>query len=634
MKAPSGNASYELAYTRLSADDEASVYVFNIGKTSGFVVTSADDEFPALLGYSDKGSFNVSDAPPAFLWWLGQYADEQAWALSHQATRADGQEAQERENIPFLVKTRWNQSYPYNENCPVYNGRRSVTGCIATAMAQIMKYHEYPEKGDGAHYYKYRNDSIACDFESTVFEWSLMRDGYEDETGVSDEQREAVARLMFACGVSVDMQYTPDESDSYDYLIPYALREYFKYDNDIKYFPRADFTVDQWADTIYSELRNKRPVIVSGQAPGGGHVFICDGYEDGYYHFNWGWGGMCDGNFLLSNLSPYQQGVGGYNGGYNSNQYIIYNIKKPDGGEATTYQLLTSGGLRMDDSQLGDYIKVALSDGGLIYLAYPKTEKIELMLKFTDADGNTYYGVRQTLDFHGTENGVSSGYSGFYMRLPDKSELQPGEYSVTLAYVAPAGNYVDVPFSAQVNSYVNMTVGENGKVTCTSGAPEEEIVLRVEELYAVDKVVSGETTKYFIKVVNESPYPYTGDRIAIRFYNQGSEEVLSQIELALTLAADETYTNNYYFKVDLPDGYVYDMRCFDAYGYPISGVFSLPVGMAEDEVGMIESIGDHLDVYTISGTLLRHAADMEYVRSLPHGVYIISTATESHKLIK
>lgn len=631
-KVASNSDSYKLVYTETIPGGIETLYIFEREGNRGFVVASADDTFPAILGYADSGSFDYKSAPPAFKWWLNQYSAEEEWGLNHPVPLVAKARIADRKDIPALVKTQWNQSYPFNDDCPEYDGRRSVTGCIATAMAQVMNYHQYPDKGVGQHSYEYGKDTISYDFSKAYFDWDKMLDSYKENDESTPEQRQAVAKLMYACGVSVDMQYTPKESDSYDYLIPYALTEFFDYDRDILYRKRADYTGEQWADLIYAELSESRPVILSGLAYQGGHDFVCDGYEDNYFHINWGWGGLCDGFFLLSSLNPEQQGIGGYTGGYNTNQSAVLNIKKPTGAAASTYNLFVSGGLDMKDTELGGAVAIAIRSDGSIYLASPRAAHIDLMLKFVSDSGDVIYGDPQRLEFSATKGGNSYGYSGFTMRMPNKDSLNPGNYKVTLAYVAPDGNYVDLSFPVQTNSYVNMEVEANGKVNCSVGQPEEEIVLKVDELYATSEVEAGKTSEYHLAISNNSPYSYTSDYISIKLYHPDTDECLEEWQVSVMLGANESYSINFHYAVDVPDGFTYDMKCYDAYGNLI-GTFKLPVGV-ENEVDSVAAIDQLSDVYTLSGVLLKQGVGREYITLLPSGVYLIRSKGRSLKIVK
>ncbi|MDE6085156.1 MAG: C10 family peptidase, partial [Muribaculaceae bacterium] len=287
MRAPDV-AQYQLTYTESSGSKDI-LYVFNVG-SNGFVITSADDRLPAKIGYSDSGTFDLSNMPPQLKGWLEEYASEATYFFSHedQYKQIDAR-ASSRANISALLTTKWNQDAPFNNDCPIDNGGKCVTGCVATAMAQVINYHKYPTVGSGTHSYQWNGKTLTFDYGSTNFDFANMLDSYD--SGATQVQNAAVAQLMYACGVSINMKYTSRESGAYDIDIPYALKTYFNYDPGVRLLKKIYYSNEDWEDLVYNELAENRPVIYSGQATNGGHEFVCDGYEDGYFHINWGWGG-------------------------------------------------------------------------------------------------------------------------------------------------------------------------------------------------------------------------------------------------------------------------------------------------------------------------------------------------------
>jgi len=221
-----------------------------------------------------------------------------------------------------MIQTQWNQGAPYNNNCPVISETRTVTGCVATAMAQVMKFHQYPTETTLTipGYTTTTKDKdknsyslTVAGLDATTFSWSDMTSTYtSSSTGTAAD---AVAKLMQYCGVSLHMRYglsANGGSSAYNANIPEALKVFFGYDGTTTYAQRQHYSYAEWVDMIYAELAASRPVILGGQSTGGGHSFVCDGYaSDDYFHINWGWGGSSDGYFRLSALNPYDQGIGG-----------------------------------------------------------------------------------------------------------------------------------------------------------------------------------------------------------------------------------------------------------------------------------------------------------------------------------
>ena len=458
----SGDAALRPVYTQ-SAGSLPAAYVFDT--RSGYMVVSADDVAAPLLGYADEGSFDAANIPDNLRYWLESYASEIAWARDNgveparsRASRAD------RAPIAPLVKTQWNQGSPYNNYCPIYNGSRSVTGCVATAMAQVMKYYNYPAKGTGSHSYTTKTLKISqsMDFSSTSFRWTSMADSYGSFSSTS--QKNAVATLMHACGVSVDMDYTPNESGAPSMNVASALANYFGYDKGVRYLMRDYYGMAEWEELVYNQLVEFGPVQYSGSNTSAGHSFVCDGYSaDGYFHFNWGWGGMSDGYFLLTALDPTSQGIGGSTAGYNSGQDIIANVATS--GEGKMYeQMLIDGDFKIDTPQVqkGGYVVIVAN--AYNYSIAPISGFYGL--KFTASDGSVTYAEAP----QGYSNvAVLSGYGGWYVRMPS---LAAGTYTVTPAWKSTTGEWFDIRAKVSAVKSYTATVSGNTAVFTADSAPQ------------------------------------------------------------------------------------------------------------------------------------------------------------------
>ncbi len=332
-------------------------YIINIGNDEGYVVVAGDDRARTILAYSDKGSLDNADMPEACRFWLSQYSIE-INSLSKEEGSYNASEypaSEKTEVIEPLIQTKWDQKYPYNMFCPeTAYGLRCVTGCVATATAQVMRYYSYPTQATGKVVYADKNQEIerTLDF-STLdpFDWDNMTLEYNEYSNAA--QCNAVANLMKAVGYGVKMQYSPETSMAYHRSSGEALINYFGYDKNLHLYERALMSSKEWEDIILSELSAGRPIIYDGRNPDMGHTFICDGYDgNGLYHFNWGWSGLSDGYFSLTALNPGQQSTGGSTSGYNDNQAIVCNIA-PAGREDSESQrdyLLTINILYLRDA--------------------------------------------------------------------------------------------------------------------------------------------------------------------------------------------------------------------------------------------------------------------------------------------
>lgn len=341
-------------------------FVFTNGDAAGFVIVAADDCVLPILAYSFHEYFNLSENKNV-QYWLSGYQVQidfcrrknlcpskkvilEWYRLSSDSTIITPTSLT---NISPLLSTVWDQSPYYNDMCP-YNsqyGQRTVTGCVATAMAQVMRYWEHPTTGQGSHqYWSARYGMLSADFGNTTYDWQNMPNAINaSSTAV---QKNAVATLMYHCGVAIEMRYgVASEGGSGAYLIDYsdygyspepctqlALVDYFGYSDSIQSKVRLFYSDDQWKLFIKTELDANRPVLYAGSDDEGGHCFVCDGYNSSetHFHFNWGWGGYCDGYYTLANLAPGTGGTGG-NATYtfNQNQEILIGVK-PMGGTTDT----------------------------------------------------------------------------------------------------------------------------------------------------------------------------------------------------------------------------------------------------------------------------------------------------------
>ena len=360
----------------LTASEAPALYVISRGENQGFVIVSADDVAAPLLGYSDE-AVDFDNLPENFKWWLSQYQGEISAAVAADADTYAETAPANRANIAPLVTTRWNQDSPYNDLCPTLGSTRCPAGCVATAMAQVINYHKYPEKGIGSHRYRWNGQNLSFDFANTTFEWDKMLDSYAGGAGTA-EQRNAVATLLYGCGVSVDMGYRAEASGAQSSDVPAAMREYFGFDKGVHFESRYVSTVREWEDKVYDQLENVGPVYYSGRGESGGHAFVCDGYMDGLFHFNWGWGGMSDGYFRLNALVPGSQGIGGNSDGFNTDQGIIVGAQKPkEGSELPAPYIVctTDLGCRISASN------IVLTSSFINYTPYTVTGRFGLELR-------------------------------------------------------------------------------------------------------------------------------------------------------------------------------------------------------------------------------------------------------------
>ena len=336
-------------------------YIFNF-QNKGFVIVSADDVLTPIFGYSDQNNFTSNDMPAQVVKWLEGYKEQVRYSITNNlaanstiteqwndllsgtlpvSTGTDiPNSPSKRASVSPLLSTKWNQSPYYNALCPLDNasGQRTVSGCVATAMTQVMKFWNYPTQGTGNHTYSHsKYGNLSANFGATTYNWSSM-------PNTVTSTNNAVATLTYQVGVSVDMNYgigSTGGSGAYvissrspvTHCTEYALKTYFGYKNTLQGIERVNYSQTNWINLLKAELNASRPIIYAGFGSGGGHCFVADGYDNNdYFHFNWGWGGNADGYFNINALNPGSLGTGGGSGGFNSGHQAVIGIEPPSGG--------------------------------------------------------------------------------------------------------------------------------------------------------------------------------------------------------------------------------------------------------------------------------------------------------------
>jgi len=352
------NLKTEMLYTEQdTARQHPYFYVFNRGNNQGFIIVSADERSKSILGYSDTGSFDVDNIPPEMKKWLRIYQGElkeltltpdslmKIASSQFVLSKASSETARSFAPAvaPLLGDINYSQKFPYNGYCPQIGGQPCVTGCVATGAAQIMRYWKYPVEPTGkSHSYIYNGQQIGTTF-NTRYDWDNMLSTYGSSTG-SPQQQQAIARLMADAGIACDMAYSPNASGANTGTMAMALINYFGYDQGVVPYVRNNMTEADFEYHLKKELNEGRPVLVAGNGAGGGHCFVCDGYDqNGLFHINWGWNGVSNGYFQMCNLNPYTLGTGGGAGGGFSDQVEFYGgIQPPTGKSQATLNLTFS----------------------------------------------------------------------------------------------------------------------------------------------------------------------------------------------------------------------------------------------------------------------------------------------------
>lgn len=338
----SADAALKLVYTAtipMERSIEPAYYIFERSAGAGFVIIAGDDAVEPIIGYSLENPIDVSDLPPALIGFLKGHEDRIRYVKTHPTPPSSSIQSKWSDDasqrtaaaviqviVEPLIKTRWNQGDPYNAKCPSLR----PTGCVATTMAQIMRYWNFPATGQGSNSYTPPGFPVqSANFGATTYDWKSMTNTYSAASSAT--AKAAVALIMYHCGVGVNMKYTPTGGSSASiYSAANAYKTYFRYTSNPAVEAASDNTVIGFRNKLIAELNNFRPVEMRGGGEGegaitraGGHAWICDGYDnDNAFHMNWGWGGGSDGYFKLSDLTP-----GGKD--FSNDVKIIISLEKP-----------------------------------------------------------------------------------------------------------------------------------------------------------------------------------------------------------------------------------------------------------------------------------------------------------------
>lgn len=315
-------------------------YVFNINN-EGFVMVAAEDNVVPVLGYSFESIWSGDHFPVQLNDWAENYKDQilyhrnhqtqaspeitQAWRHLSTINQAELTTLSGTKSVTPLIISAWDQGAFYNELCPsdaLGPGGKVWAGCVATAMAQIMYYYRYPLQGNSSHTYNSSYGNLSANFGATTYRWDEM-------LNCLTASNIPVATLIYHCGVSVNMGYSPNGSGASSQSAANSLKNYFKYSSSLSYKSKSGYSDANWASLLRTELDAKRPVYYDGYGNQGGHAFNVDGYQGtNYFHFNWGWSGAYNGYFYLTNLNPggddFTNGQGAITGIYPGSGYPYY----------------------------------------------------------------------------------------------------------------------------------------------------------------------------------------------------------------------------------------------------------------------------------------------------------------------
>lgn len=530
-------------------EDVPLYYVFNINSQDGFVMVTADDAAMPVMGYATEGTFDPSIKASNFEKWMEGYKEEMRYIIENNieatpeiteqwATLSKGIINYNGRSIssvnPLLGAIKWNQSPVWNDLCPYDNaaGKRSVVGCVATAMAQIMKYWAHPAQGTGFHSYNHSTyGTQSANFGNTTYNWASM----PNTVGNAES-----AKISYHCGVAVDMMYSPDGSGAYSDDAATALKDYFGYKTSLQYVARSNYTTSSWKAMLKADLDANRPLYYAGSGSGGGHAFVCDGYNaSDYFHYNWGWGGAYDGYFSVDALNPSGVGTGGGSGGFNSNHRAIRGIEPLAGGGG-------GGGAAADM-----YIYTAMSLNPISPITYGNTFTVNTAVANTS--GNNFTGEITAALLDASNNFVA------YIETKTGFSLNTGLFSnltFSSSGMSPApvpGNYNIVLYQKQTGAANWSTIDDNGSILNTIPITIQAINSGGMNLYAAmtpstTNIVLGQTASVSANFHNTSGTNFSG-KFSIDVHDMEGNWVMAIEEKTMSLNAGNVYTSPLVFSM-------------------------------------------------------------------------------------
>lgn len=493
---------------RSESEQKPYYYVFNYGDNAGFVIVSGNDQAKEVLGYSNQGSFDVNNLPANFENWLTGYQTEIEYLYSSEAEDSkyikkeysiSNAEASFATSVsPLLGSLLWDQGSPYSDLCPSVETTKTAVGCVATAMAQIMYYHKWPLKGTGTCAYTTRTNQFNINVAlGGTYDWENMTPYYNATS--TDTQRNAVATLMYHCGVAVEMDYDiapKGGSGAYSSDAASALKTNFGYNPNLKYYRRDYTPINEWIDIIKVELNSNRPVFYHGNGTGGGHAYVCDGYDtNDFFHFNWGWSGSSNGYFQLTALNPSSLGSGGGSGGYNYQQGIITEIQK-ETSDTPMAPYFSVGTITTEATTISRTETFPLSSPYMINLGF-ESATVKLGWALYDSNDNfvTYLGL-STSSTLSPGKGYNLGHSA--LKIP--TNVPAGNYKIyaVASYSNETKRSICVS-NVGIPNYVNATVTSDIIIfNNPSLLPDLELI----DVSPVGNVYSGKTGRFRVTIKN------------------------------------------------------------------------------------------------------------------------------------
>ncbi len=542
----------EFMHKEATVDNAVMYYVFNLKNAEGYVIVVADNACFPILAYSTESKFEVKNMPIQLNKWLWHRAKEIAY-IRKRGFEADDEirqawknlekpsavaRTERTEGVNPLMTTKWNQSPFYNDLCPrdsrasADDGNRTVTGCVATAIAQIMKYHNHPQKGQGIYSYTHpKYGRLSADFGSTTYNWANMPNKVTSKNLT-------VATLMYHCGVSLAMDYGISEDGgsgtSGAIVVNPALTKYFGYATSIKTAQRKNYSEANWIILLKRELDAKRPMYYEGLGGGSGHAFVCDGYDDNnFFHFNWGWGELGDGYYSIRALNPKSLGTGSGLGEYNSGQAVVIGIQ-PAANSTTNLQLNKKITVSPSPIGFGDDVKVSFNIVNRGTSQFSGDYAVALFNK--DFEFVSFIGTTLT---NRTLN-ANSTYTNDLSFTQKSVFLSEGEYYIAAYYREPQKEW---QLLAQSNF-------ENPVKVAVSNIVADLSMYGTPIKVSTDPIFQTRPFEVTFNVANFKSTTFEGD-LSLDLYDlEGNFVKEIENKTSLSLGANKTFTNPLIFKTN------------------------------------------------------------------------------------
>lgn len=492
-------------------------YVYNHGSSS-FVIVSGDERMPEILGYSDSGAFVADYIPDNMKNWFSYYIemfndlDNNSFRNNVSADKAAGY----AEKVdPLLGDIMFDQVAPYNLLCPQYLGERTLAGCVAVAIAQIMTYHKFPEKGIGSKSYtttgQYKFD-VSYDFENNPFDWDNVLGTYVKGNSYKQEEVNAIKNLVFACGVAVEMKYDPTFSGASMIDALNGLVKYLGYTPNLHAVNRCNYLSSEWIDLMKDELNGNCPIFYSGVSKSAGHAFVIDGYDkNDMFHVNWGWNGMNNGYFELFSLSPQSTGSGGGAdvNGYKYNQGMIVGFKPVRDTRTDSYFEFSS--LSFSKTEFGKGASFEVSANKIYNWGFDFNGSVGV---FVEKNGESIK-IGETKSSSTLQTGY--GYNSMKILSSLPGTLSDGEYSIVIKSMYEGSDkWCNAKGNLGTETDFILTVdGSNCRIT-----PDASKVVNLEcEMTLLHDLYYARLADADIKVKNNSDFSYYGN-IGMAIYSK------------------------------------------------------------------------------------------------------------------